>query len=130
MIPSGTRSIVRGLVGFALGAVLATSGGVGTVLGAKPTPAITNTSCTTTLYEGAPDTYTSVAWEGLRPKRVVFTWNDTYSYYQTVSVVRPRGSSLSVPTPRGGTQDVLNGTVTIYGPNDVELQAVFDCHRG
>lgn len=71
-----------------------------------------------------------MSWEGLRPKRVVFTWNDTYTYYQTVSVDRPKGSSLSVPTPLGGTQDVLNGTVTIHGPNGLELQTSFQCSRG
>jgi len=131
MTSSGTRIAVRGLVGLALAVVLTTAGGVETVLGGKPLPTITDARCTAPLYEGYPSVvYTNVAWEGLRPSRVVFAWDNSYRFW-TTSVDRPKGSGLAVPTP--GDADVLEllqGTVTVYGPHGIELQSSFRCYQG
>jgi hypothetical protein len=127
---SSTRIALRGLAGLALGAVLATSGSVGTVLGARPTPAIVAARCTTPLYEGAGDANTSVSWEGVRPSHVVFEWSDSY-FIWTADVVRPKGTGLTVPTPVDGyALELLSGNVTVYGPHGIQLQRSFQCYQG
>ena len=91
---SSMRKTLRPLVGLALGAVLATSGGVGTVLAAKVTPAITGVSCTTKAYETDPtERYTTVSWAGLRPSRVTIDWYG-YGLVVATTVERPKGTSL------------------------------------
>jgi hypothetical protein len=128
MTSSVTRIAGRGLLSLALGVALTTAGGVGTVLGAKPTPTITGARCTVPLYEGSGEVvYTNVSWEGLHPSRVVFDWNDSYKSWST-SVERPKGSALAVPTPTDAyALELLQGTVTVYGPHGIQLQRSYQC---
>ena len=130
MTSSRTRTALRGLAGLALGVVLATSGGVGTVLGAKTTPAIKDATCVVQLYPGSWDLpYTTVSWEGFRPSRVVFWWNDPYKGWST-TVVRPKGSQVAVLTPDDAyLPEYLQGTVTVYGPHGIELTQSFQCDQ-
>ena len=130
MISSRTRIALRGLVGLALGAVLATSGSVGPVVGAKPEPAITAATCTVPLYEGSSDLpYTSVTWDDVRPSRVVFWWSDPYKSW-TTTVDRPKGSQVAVLTPNDAyVPELMEGTVTVYGSRGVELQRSFRCEQ-
>lgn len=130
MTSSRTRIALRGLGGLALGAVLATSGGVGTVLGAKPVPAITAATCVVPLYPGSSELpYTTVSWEGVRPSSVVFWWTDPYMTWIT-SVDRPKGSQVAVLTPDDAyVPELLEGTVTVYGPHGIELQRSFTCDQ-
>jgi hypothetical protein len=125
--------MLRGLVGLMLGAALATSGGVGTALAAKPVPkpipAITGAACTYPGFDQYQYNDTWVSWEGLRPSRVEFAWY-YYDAYLTVSVDHPKGTRLSVVTPVDGTDMPVNGGVTIYGTHGVELHLEFWCYQG
>jgi hypothetical protein len=130
MTSSSTRIALRGLAGLALGVALATSGGAGTVLGARPTPAITDATCTVQLYEGSSDLpYTRVAWEGLRPSRVVFWWTDPYGSWTTV-LDHPKGSQAAVLTPDDAyLPEAMQGTVTVYGPHGIQLERSYLCDQ-
>jgi hypothetical protein len=130
MTRSRSRNALHGLAGLALGAMLIASAGVGTVLGAKSTPAITGVSCTTAAYESDPTVrYTSVSWQGLHPSRVEFYWHDQIGSYGA-TFERPKGSRLQVATPTVQNPSYTIGIVTVYGPHGIKLESDFLCVQG